>query len=258
MKDVNKLICDKNGVYCLFDFGTASVICAFSNKRVNMSFTPEGTDNNSAENMVIKNRNNFCQSLGVDYKDLVCLKQVHGNHVVEVGLDDKGKGATDYCGAIEKSDGAITAKTGVPIGILTADCIPLFFYDSKEGVVGIAHAGWKGVQREISKKIITLMQNKYKIKPSNLLVGIGPAVRSCCYEVSEGFKKHFPDYLIYKKNRIYCDLIKAIRNQLLSSGIKVTNIIDSNFCTSCFNNRFFSYRKEKGTTNRIMSLVMLK
>ncbi len=249
---MNKFIVERESGYYKFKFNDNSVVCAFSGSRLNMAF------GSGDRNVVIENRKKFCGSLDIDHENLVCLEQVHENSIAEVSPLDRGSGALDASTAIFQSDGAVTLDKEVPIAILTADCIPLFFYDYENKVIGIAHAGYNGVLEKISGKLINVMQKRYKSDPENILVGIGPAIRACCYEVKEEFTEYFPNYIIRSKDRLYCDLIKANLEQLLSSGIKKANIVDSGFCTSCSNEEFFSYRKEKNTTERIMSLIMLK
>lgn len=249
---MKRLIFNEKGGYYSFNFNNSSVIAAFSNKRMNMAF------NETAPKATLENRKNFARSLGFDNRNLVCLEQVHGDRVVAVGVKDKGKGALEHNGAVANTDGAITSQVDIPLSVRTADCLPLFFYDAENKTIGIAHAGFKGVMKEISRKLISLMQAKYETRPQNILVGIGPVLRACCYEVGEEFKEYFPGYVDNRNGKLYFDLIKANRDQLLSSGIKASNIIDSGFCTACLNDKFFSYRKEKKTTNRMLSVIMLK
>ena len=247
---MKRLIFHKNGYYS-FNFNNSSVIAAFSIKRMNMAF------NESNPKTTLENRKNFARSLEFEYRDLVCLEQVHSNRIVEAGVKDKGKGALDHTGAVAGTDGAITAQVGIPLAIRTADCLPLFFYDAENKAIGIAHAGYKGVMKEITKKLVSLMQFKYGTKPKNILVGIGPALRVCCYEVRDDFREYFTGYLENRYGKLYFDIIKANQDQLLSCGIKPGNIIDSGFCTACLNDKFFSWRREK-TNNRMLSIIMLK
>lgn len=249
---MNKFIIEKEVGYYRVNFNDDSVVCAFSDERLNMAFDSCDRD------VVIENRKKFCQSLGINYEDLVCLQQVHENNIAEVSSLDKGNGALDALTAIFQSDGAVTVDKEVPIAILTADCIPLFFYDYENKAIGLAHAGYKGVLEGISKELINMMKQRYKSRPENILVGIGPTIRACCYEVGKEFKEYFPNHVISREGKLYCDLVRANWKELLSSGIKETNIVDSGFCTSCSNEEFFSYRKEKNTAERIMSLIMLK
>ncbi|MFH1238601.1 MAG: peptidoglycan editing factor PgeF [bacterium] len=246
-----KLIFHEDDGYYSFDFDDSSVIAAFSNKRMNMAF------HKSDHRMTPGNREIFALSVGFDYRDLVCLEQVHGDRIAEVSSPDKGKGALEAAGAIGLADGAITAQAGVPVSIRTADCLPLFFYDQVNRAVGIAHAGHQGALKGIAKKIISLLRDKYGTKPADILVGMGPALRVCCYEVTEEFKEYFPGYVEPRNGKLYFDLVKANRDQLLSSGVKVPNIIDSGLCTACLNDKFFSWRREK-TNNRVLSVIMLK
>jgi hypothetical protein len=89
------------------------------------------------------------QNLSIDYRKLVCLKQAHKADVIEVGSSDKE--------TYPNSDAMITKTKDLPLAIFTADCLSLFFYDPKNEVIGLGHAGWKGSLGEIAKKIVMAM-----------------------------------------------------------------------------------------------------
>lgn len=194
------------------------LICAFSNRGLNL-----GLKN-------LDNRRKFLEKLEINYKDLVCLKQVHGDGIVLVRKKDKGK-------MISKKDALITGEKNLPIAVFTADCLPIFLYDIKGKVICLIHAGKRGTEKEITKKTVFEMIREYNTEPGDLWAGFGPAIRSCCYPI---------------------DLIRENFNQLIKLGVKRKNISDSKFCTSCGNDKFFSYRKEGNLCGRMMSVMMLK
>jgi len=214
----------KNDFYTFSRFAHFPIIAAFSNRKLDLGFK------NSL------NRKEFLRRLGVDYRNLVCLKQVHGDGVIVVNRKDKGKGAIEYKTAILKKDALITGEKNLPIAVFTADCLPIFLYDTKREIISLIHAGRKGTEKEITKKTILKMKKEFKTEPKDLYVGFGPAIRSCCYEM---------------------DLIKENFDQLTKFGVKRKNIFDSEFCTSCYNYEFFSFRKEGEFSGRMMSVMML-
>jgi len=148
------------------------------------------------------------------------------------------------------------------LGVVTADCVPILMYDSKNHVVSAVHAGWKGTKDKIVIKTLFEMRKKYNSNPADIIVGIAPAIGKCCYEVDEDVAKYFFDISqSFKKkenNKYMLDLPYINQQQLLSVGVLGQNIELSNICTACNVDNFFSYRKEKGCSGRFMSLIGLK
>jgi hypothetical protein len=206
----------------------------------------------------LDNRRNFLSSLGIDYRDLICARQVHGDNVKYVTESEKGSGANAYGGSIPDVDGFITDKKNVPIAVFTADCLSVFIYDPKTPSIGMVHSGWRSSKQGIVLKAIGLMVEKFNVEPKNLYAGFGSSIRGCCYEVSKEFKGHFPGALIEKKDKFYLDLASVNKEQLLSAGLKEENIFPPQVCTFCHNDEFFSYRKEGIACGRMMSVMMLK
>ncbi|MCU0652520.1 MAG: peptidoglycan editing factor PgeF [Candidatus Omnitrophica bacterium] len=206
----------------------------------------------------LADRRGFLSTAGIDYKAIVAASQVHASNVVCVSEKDKGRGALSADTAIPDTDALITNVKRLPLAVFTADCLPVFLYDPFQKVIGIVHAGWRGSKDKISVKAVQLMCDKFHCSPENLLLGFGPALRSCCYEVGREFKNYFPEGIIEKGNRMYCDLSGINRRQLLDSGIKEKNISDSGNCTSCKNFKYFSFRKEGDSSGRMISVIMLK
>ena len=206
----------------------------------------------------ILNRKVFLDDLGIDYHDLVCAKQVHGDYVRIVSSEEKGRGASIADSALEATDALITSDRKIPIAIFTADCLSVFLYDTYKHVIALAHAGWKGSRSLIVPKTIGLMCEHFNTNPNNVLVGFGPSIRACCYEVGEEFNGYFKTGINQKNNRIFLDLIDINKKQMLAAGINNDAISDSGICTFCNSDEFFSYRKEGYSTGRIMSVMMLK
>ncbi len=217
----------------------------------NMSLSYGETDNS------LKNRENYLRGLGIDYVDLVCVKQIHGNSVACVDIKDKGRGALSAQGAMPGIDGLIAAERNLPLAIFTADCLSVFLYDPRNRVIGLIHAGWRSTKGKISANVIKVMREKYRSKPADLHVRFGPAIRQCCYEVGREFVDFFPGSVVERGGKFYFDLTGVNKRQFLDSGVKETNIYDSLVCTSCRNDEFFSYRREGRSCGRMMSIAML-
>jgi YfiH family protein len=189
---------------------------------------------------------------------LVCAEQIHDNKIKYVELQDLGKGALIYDTCIKGVDALITDNKDIPLAIFTADCLSVFLYDRGAPAIGLVHAGWRGTKENITPGTLQLMLHQFNSKISDVYVGFGPAIRECCYEVGKEFFELFPDNLYERDNRYYLDLVKINKRQLLDLGVRQENILDSGICTSCSNDKFFSYRKEGNACARMMSVIMLR
>ena len=242
-----------NQNYLFPDPINVGVISAFSRRRhKNMSLFYGDTRDS------LNNRRYFLEGLGIDYRDLVCAKQVHDTKVSYVGPEDQGKGALYYDTAIDSTDALITDKKNIPLAIFTADCLSIFLYDPKVPAIGLVHAGWRNTKENITARTVQSMEGKFNTKPKDLYASFGPAIRGCCYEVGREFKQFFLPDLIERGRHYYLDLVKINKKQVLDSGVREINIFDSKICTSCQNEGFFSYRKEGNSCGRMMSVMMLR
>ena len=149
-------------------------------------------DNN---NINFKNIQKFLETINIKKNGIVLGEQVHGNTIAYV-TDVRPR-------VIPGTDGLLTIKSNCFLGILTADCVPLLFYDKNKKIFGAVHAGYKGLSKQIIKHIIRDFQ-KLGCNIKDIIVGIGPSIGVCCYDVAkdriELFQRIFPDYKdIYKK-----------------------------------------------------------
>jgi len=206
----------------------------------------------------LENRKNFLSGLGIDYEDLVCAQQSHGSSARYIKEEDRGKGSTSIDDSIPQTDALVTDRRNLPLAIFTADCLSLFLFDSITGAIGLIHAGWKGTKENITARTIQLMQKQFNTKASNLGIVFGPSIKNCCYEVSKDFGNFFSSDLTKRDSRYYLDLSEINKKQALYLGVNEKNIFDSKICTSCYNEDFFSYRKEGNNCGRIVSVMMLR
>lgn len=231
-----------------------NLICAFSTRiSNNMSLFYGDTAN------VLKSRRDFLKELGVDYHNLVCAKQVHGNIASYINEADSGKGALSYESSIPHTDSLVTDKNNLPLAIFTADCLPVFLYDARNHGIALVHAGWRSSKENILAETIKVMREKFNTEMHGLCAGFGPSIRSCCYEVGQEFADIFAvEYLAKKESHYYLDLAGINKKQLLDLGAKEENIFDSGICTACHSEEFFSFRKDGPGTGRMMSVMMLR
>lgn len=212
------------------------IVCVYSRKPQNMSLIHADTSRS------LENRKDFLGALGIDYRDIVCAKQTHSDHIRLVKEEDKGKGALDQGTAFEDTDALVTNIREMPLCIFTADCLPVFLFDPQGLSVGIVHAGWEGTKKGISAKTVTFMRENLNTRPEGLLAGFGPAIRGCCKT----------------EDLLNLDIADMNRQQLLESAVLPENIFDSNICTSCCNQDYFSFRLEKEASGRMICVMMLR
>ena len=156
------------------------------------------------------------------------------------------------------ADALLTARPGLALLIRTADCLPLFFVDPRQAVVGLAHAGWRGLAAGLPARMVAALRHYYHSRPEALQVAIGPAIRSCCYEVGPEFERIFPPFVRASSGRRTCDLPGAAIAQLLQAGVRRERILDTAVCTACDLGAWFSLRREGPATGRLTSLILVR
>lgn len=211
---------------------------------------------------VLKNFEIMSDVLGMEYKDLVISKQVHEDIVRDVTKRDCGNGIVrdnEY----KSADALITCERNVPIFTSYADCVPLFFLDRKQGVIALAHSGWRGTVKRIGQKTIQKMKNDYGSKSDDILTAIGPSIQEDHFEVgdevAEIFIKEFgEDTAVKYGEHFHVNMQKAIKKQFLEEGISEENIDDSGICTFCNSSLLFSHRKTNGKRGNLGAFLELK
>ncbi len=262
-------LCRKNGVsyYTITSFEeTGLVKHGFSTREggvstgcyasMNLRFHCDDTRENVLENYRI-----ISDTLGMDYKKLVLSKQVHEDVIRTVTEDDAGNGITRE-NAFTSADALITNKKGVPIVTLYADCVPLFFLDKRQGVIALAHSGWKGTVKRIGQKTVEKMKKDYGSRPSDILAAIGPSIQECHFEVGDDVAKIFIDEFgastaVKYGEKYHVNMQKAITAQLTQSGVPLANIDDCGICTYCNSSMLFSHRKTNGQRGNLGAFMEL-
>jgi polyphenol oxidase len=204
----------------------------------------------SGRNYKSSKKDAFLKQLQIPKQNLQLVSQVHGVKIVNLDATIPPPQTS--------ADGLITSKKGVAIGILTADCIPAFFYDPYQKVIGVAHAGWRGLKAGILSQMVSLFLASFGSKIQFIQVAIGPTIRPCCYEVGPELQSVFSMFYFVPKGKSkgHVDLVGYAKEELIHCGIRPQNLFDSTICTVCQNKHFFSYRRES-TKERILSLMQL-
>jgi len=209
---------------------------------------------------ILSNRQELLKSLNLEDYSIVLANQTHSCNVAVI-TDTISRGWENEKSAVVDTDALITNQKGLLLGILTADCVPVLVYDRKKAVISAIHAGWKGSACNIVQKTISKMQEEYNSNPKDIQAVIAPSIGECCYEVDMDVVKHFKGIDgAYRKvgDKYMLDLPHINKIQLIQSGVDNRHIYMSGVCTSCDNERFFSYRKECGCSGRFLSFIGLK
>lgn len=219
----------------------------------------------SPEN-VTENYKRFCKSAGFDYESLTASSQDHHTFVRAVTKENVGVGIYKPKD-IESVDALITNEPGVTLVTYYADCTPLFFVDTKQKAIGLAHAGWRGTVGRIGDNVVKKMQSLYCTDPSDIKAAIGPAISVCCYEVDKPCADNFlaldeldsTKFVFPKGNgKFMIDLLETNRQILVHAGVKNENITVSDVCTNCNNELLWSHRATKGHRGTMSAFMCIK
>lgn len=188
------------------------------------------------------------------YYNIIIPNQEHTNNIAVVEKPEDIK--KDFLA----TDGIIITVPNVPVVLCYADCVPLILYSKKDNVLAVLHAGWRGTASGITKKACKMLIKEMGISPKDIKVAIGASISQCCFEVSPDVKKALECSLdgqykgISSANKM--DLKKINAYQAMESGILDIDIME--YCTSCSNDLFYSYRKNNQMLMRHGVVAQLK
>lgn len=189
------------------------------------------------------------------------VKQVHGtaglvlDHPVQSGQALPGEW-----------DAILTNQPGVLITVRTADCVPVLMYDARRKVAAAVHAGWRGAVGGIIERTITLLYQRFATEPGALMLGVGPAIGPCCYEVDEWLVERVRGQVpawesLVRRNpgaKPRLDLPGLVWHQAVAAGVRPDNIDDIAMCTACRPELFYSYRRDGNVVGTMVSGIMLQ
>ena len=218
-----------------------------------------GPGSNDKSNKILQNLKIAKDRISQKSKNIFLLNQIHSNKYIFISKNYKLNNKKI------KADAIITEQKNLPIGVLTADCVPLLLYDNKKCIIAAIHAGWKGAFKGIISKVIRFMIKK-GCKKNNITVAIGPCISQRNYNVKEDFKKKFlrknklnKVFFKVKKGLIYFDLANYVKSQLKLN--KITKIDMKNTDTFVKKNNFFSARRslrlKHDDYGRNISIIMI-
>jgi len=197
---------------------------------------PGSTD--QAEVVAI-NRARVAEAMGVPATRLISIHQVHSAEVIHV---------TEPMADRPRADAMVTATPGLALGVLTADCQPVLFADREAGVIGAAHAGWRGTRDGVLEATVEAMV-ALGARRETISAVIGPTISQSAYEVGPEFFEAFTDdardnarfFIAGQGDRYLFDLPAFGLSRLRAAGVGHAEW--TRHCTYRDSERFFSYRR---------------
>lgn len=165
--------------------------------------------------------------IGTQRSQLWTAEQVHGSGIAICEGEAPG-------GCEAGVDGLVTAQRGVVMGIYVADCCAVYLVDAENKACSLVHSGKCGTEHGIVVKAVELMRNQYGTRPEALIAQLSPCIRPPRYEI---------------------DFAQTIREQCREVGLLGENIHDPGTCTAENVDRYYSYRREKGRTGRMLAVL---
>ncbi|MCK5081110.1 MAG: polyphenol oxidase family protein [Candidatus Moranbacteria bacterium] len=185
-----------------------------------------------------ENRKKYLEKIGLELGNLVASKLVHGGDVEIIKNTERS--------IIDDVDGLLTNNPDFILSVTSADCLPIFLFDPVKKVAGILHCGWRSVAKGIIENALGKMKNNFGSESENILVGIGPGIQSCHFEVEEDLIKNFSGcegFIINENGGKYFDLTGLVKERLISNRIRPENIEIDHRCSYC-EKELWSYRRD--------------
>lgn len=194
-------------------------------------------------------RQELCRLLSIETSHLIMPRQTHTANVAVVDKDMVDADAETRRSMLQDIDALVTALPEVAIGVNTADCVPIVLRDAATGIIGVAHAGWRGSVMHIGAHTVEAMV-KLGANANCIEAAIGASICPDCFEVGDEVVDKFTEagfHGISHRNattgKAYIDLWQANVNTLIEAGVSPYNINISGKCTRCNPSRYFSARR---------------
>ena len=216
-----------------------------------------GTGSSDQAEIVAINRARVADAMGLGVEALVSVHQVHSPDVVTV---------TTPLTERPRADAMVTATPGLALAVLTADCQPVLFSDAKAGVIGAAHAGWKGARDGVMEATLDAMET-LGARRGDITAVIGPCISQTAYEVGQEFLESVTDddaearrfFVTGNGDRFLFDLPSYGLWRLRTAGVGHAEW--TRHCTYRDPERFFSFRRTthagEADYGRLISVIRL-
>jgi len=216
---------------------------------------------------VQRNKAAIISNLGLP---LVATRPVHGAQIAIVQREREAEWSAQWWEPLQarlrtiEADAMLAHQPGFALCWAYGDCAPILLYDPEHSAFALLHAGWRGTAAGVVPQAVQAMAAHYGSRPMALLAGIGPAIGSCCYEVSEAVRDLFAQHPLAfecaefverepgssKSSGLFLDIAVSNYRQLLAMGIGPEHIDNSGYCTGCRTDLFYSHRGEPWPSGR--------
>jgi YfiH family protein len=226
---------------------------------------------------VRRNRRAVQDAIGLP---LTWARPVHGTNAVFIDRDFAAGAAEDperfqrmheHLRLID-ADAMVTDVPGIALCWSFGDCAPVLLYDPRHEAIALVHSGWRGSAGGIVPRTIAAMGDHYGSDPAELIVGVGPAIGSCCYEVQNNVIAAFQadplvsDTAVFVERvpagethpRHFLDVRRSTYNQALAAGVLPEHLEDADICTGCRTDMFYSHRREPWPSGRFVVAIGLR
>ena len=242
---------------------------------LNMDFRTSKANSQELDNKeyekAINSYKKLCNSIGIEYVNIVKPNQKHTNNV-KIANSKINKDKPDFTvEEYKKTDGIVTKKEKLALSTTNADCILLLFFDPVKKIIANVHSGWRGTLQRIAVKTVEKMVGEFNCNTQDIICCICPSIRKCHFEVKEDveilFRKEFQDLQEHMKDIIeekipdeswYIDTVLINKILLKKKGLKEENIIDSGICSVCNEDIIHSYRVEREKFGLNTAIIELK
>jgi len=181
---------------------------------------------------------------------IATVRQVHGTRVVTAELDTEPP----------EADGVASARRGLAVGVVTADCVPALLLARRRGVVAAVHAGWRGAAAGVLEAALAHLHAQFGVEPTDVEAVLGPSIGSCCYRVGGEVQAAFTARTGARTaaawapagDRLVLDLRVAERLLLEAAGVRSVAVVGP--CTAC-SPELASYRRDGASAGRQIGFI---
>jgi YfiH family protein len=203
------------------------------------------------------------EQLGFNPSGMTMVMQMHTDKIKKVTFKDSLQNIP--YDRLPVYDAMISDCKGIVLATNHADCVPVYFIDSENKAVGLAHSGWKGTLNLIAPKTARAMKEAYGTDLSKLSCVIGPSICAGCYEIRKDVYDLFTEkhsfaekYIVPKKDSYRLDLKGLIKETLIREGLSEKNTDVCDLCTACNSSMMYSYRKSGGNCGRSLAVLGIR
>jgi hypothetical protein len=196
------------------------------------------------------------------------LRQVHGAEVLTLPDDPDARAPFLRTLVDERpaGDALITDQRGIAVAVAVADCLPVLIADPRAGAVAAVHAGWRGLAAGVIENAVGALGTRFGSDPADLVVGLGPAIGPCCFEVGEEVIEAFAARGYGEQARVADDvgprphahLPRVAKAILARLGVPAEQVADAALCTRCNSEWLWSYRVDGEHAGRMVCGISLE